>query len=361
MTERDAMRRALQIARDGWGRVAPNPLVGAVLLRDGKVVAEGYHAEYGQPHAEAAALMAAGDARGATCVVTLEPCTHVGKTPACTDALIAAGVARVVYAVADPHAEAGGGAERLRAAGVDVAAGLERDRAAALMAPFLFAQMSSDRPFVAVKLATSLDGFVADHTGRSQWISGEAARDWVHWLRAGFDAIGVGARTVAADDPALTVRGAVVPRRTPTRVVFARRSLPSEDRQLVRSAGAVPTRVFAEPEVDGSAASALRDAGVAVSGAEHLMAALRALRADGIESLLVEGGGTLVTALLEAGVVDRVYWVQAPIWLGNGIRGFGDRSPLDLADTPAWTVTERTALGADTLLVVDRELCLPAS
>ncbi len=355
------MRRALEIARGGWGRVAPNPLVGAVLLRDGHVLAEGYHAEYGQPHAEAAALMAAGDARGATCVVTLEPCTHVGKTPACAEALIAAGVARVVYAVGDPHPEAGGGAARLRAAGVEVEAGPGRERAAALNAPFLFAQTNSDRPFVAVKLATSLDGFVADHSGRSRWISGTAAREWVHWLRAGFDAIGVGARTVLLDDPALTVRGAVVPRRAPTRVVFARRSLPSGDRQLVQSARAVPTKVFAEPGVARGAGGLLSDSGVDVGEAEDLTGALRALRADGIESLLIEGGGTLVTALLEARVVDRVYWIQAPIWLGKGVRGFGDRSPLDLADAQPWTVTERMALGADTLLVLDRDLCLPAS
>jgi diaminohydroxyphosphoribosylaminopyrimidine deaminase/5-amino-6-(5-phosphoribosylamino)uracil reductase len=305
--------------------------------------------------------MAAGDARGATCVVTLEPCTHVGKTPACADALIAAGVARVVYAAGDPHPEAGGGGARLRAAGVEVEVGLERERAVALNAPFLFAQTTSDRPFVAVKLATSLDGFVADHSGRSRWISGTAAREWVHWLRAGFDAIGVGARTVLLDDPALTVRGAVVPRRAPTRVVFARRSLPSGDRQLVQSARAVPTKVFAEPAVARGAGALLSDSGVDVGEAEDLTGALRALRADGIESLLIEGGGTLVTALLEARVVDRVYWIQAPIWLGNGVRGFGDRSPMDLADAQPWTVTERTALGADTLLVLDRDLCLPAS
>ncbi|HEU5170263.1 MAG TPA: bifunctional diaminohydroxyphosphoribosylaminopyrimidine deaminase/5-amino-6-(5-phosphoribosylamino)uracil reductase RibD, partial [Gemmatimonadales bacterium] len=189
------MARALDLAWRGWGRVHPNPLVGAVLLdRRGEVLGEGWHAEYGGPHAEAAALAAAGDrARGATLVVTLEPCAHQGKTPPCADAVIGAGVRRVVAALADPDPVAAGGAARLRAAGVGVEIGLLAERAAAQNAAFLHALAVSSRPFVALKLATSVDFRIADSSGRSRWVSGPAAREYVHWLRAGFDAVAVGA------------------------------------------------------------------------------------------------------------------------------------------------------------------------
>src|SRR5574341_146615 len=199
MNEQEAMDRALALALWGWGRVSPNPLVGAVLVRDGQVIAEGYHAEFGGPHAEAAALAACPDPRGATCVVNLEPCAHHGKTPPCADALVAAGVRRVVTALSDPHAEARGGRGVLERAGVEVKTGIRREAAAALNAAFLWGLARPDRPFVALKMATSLDGFIADAQGRSKWISGPEAQDYVHWLRAGFDAIGVGRRTADAD------------------------------------------------------------------------------------------------------------------------------------------------------------------
>ncbi len=200
--ERAAMERALDLARGGWGRVAPNPLVGAVVLARDTVVGEGYHAEYGGPHAEVVALKAAGErARGATLVVNLEPCAHHGKTPPCTDAIVAAGVTRIVAAVPDPDPQARGGAAVLRAKGVAVSIGLLAEAAAALNAPFLFAREQAERPFVALKLATSIDGRIADAAGSSQWVSGEAAREHVHWLRAGFDAIAVGGTTALHDNP----------------------------------------------------------------------------------------------------------------------------------------------------------------
>src|SRR5881398_2563783 len=218
--EQMAMERALDLARRGWGRVAPNPLVGAVVLAGDAVVAAGYHAEFGGPHAEVVALRAAGErARGATLVVNLEPCAHHGKTPPCTEAIIAAGVTRVVAAISDPDPDARGGAAALRAHGVTVSLGLLREAAAALNAPFLFAREQAERPFVALKLATSIDGRIADAAGSSQWVSGEAAREHVHWLRAGFDAIAVGGTTALRDDPQFTVRGPVTPRRPPVRVV----------------------------------------------------------------------------------------------------------------------------------------------
>ena len=191
MNHFDAMGRALELAWNGWGRVAPNPLVGAVVLQGEEVVGEGFHAEYGGIHAEVAALRAAGDrARGSTVVVTLEPCAHTGKQPPCTEVLIEAGVRQVVAAMADPNPEARGGSARLISQGMQVDLGLRGEEAACQNALFVHRFAPTQRPFVALKLATTLDGKIADHAGRSRWISGGKAREFVHWLRAGFDAIG---------------------------------------------------------------------------------------------------------------------------------------------------------------------------
>jgi diaminohydroxyphosphoribosylaminopyrimidine deaminase/5-amino-6-(5-phosphoribosylamino)uracil reductase len=359
MNEPEAMDRALALALRGWGRVSPNPMVGAVLLRDGQVVAEGYHAEFGGPHAEAAALAACPDPRGATCVVNLEPCSHQGKTPPCVNALIAAGVRRVVMALSDPHPQAGGGRRVLEGAGVQVATGLHREAAAALNAAFLWGWARPDRPFVALKMATSLDGFIADAQGRSRWISGPEAQDYVHWLRAGFDAIGVGRRTADTDDPQLTVRGPLAPRVAPRRVIFARSGRVREELTLVRTAGEVPTIVVTAPQHLAPTVDRLGSAGVQVIGAEGVTDALPALRALGIGSILIEGGSSLAAHLLSHGLVDRLYWIQAPLWLGSGMPAFGPREPIELDGASPWVVTERRTLGRDSLLVVDRELCLP--
>ena len=210
------MARALDLAWRGWGRVQPNPLVGAVVLAAGELVGEGWHPEYGDRHAEALALSAAGErARGATLVVTLEPCAHQGKQPPCTDAILRSGVRRVLAAMPDPNPVAAGGGDRLRAAGVEVEIGPLADAAAAQNAMFLHSISHPNRPFVALKLATTLDGRIADGSGHSRWISGQEAREYVQWLRAGFDAIAVGGRTARLDDPSLTVRGPVRPRVPP--------------------------------------------------------------------------------------------------------------------------------------------------
>ena len=357
------MERALDLARRGWGRVAPNPLVGAVVLAGDSVVAEGYHAEYGGPHAEVVALEAAGErARGATLVVNLEPCAHHGKTPPCTDAIVAAGVARVVAALPDPDPQARGGAAALRAKGVAVSIGLLAEAAAALNAPFLFAREQAERPFVALKLATSIDGRIADAAGSSQWVSGEAAREHVHWLRAGFDAIAVGGTTALHDDPQLTVRGAVTPRRPPVRVVFDRRAMLNLGVQLVSTARQVPTWVMSSLDAPSSSVTQLENSGVRVFRPTTLRDGLRMLRDAGIQSLLCEGGGALGARLLADGLVDRLYWVQAPVWLGEGaVPAFPGVPPQPLAEAPRWTPVERRALGSDTLLVLDRRLCLPGS
>ncbi len=357
------MQRALDLALRGWGRVSPNPLVGAVVVRDDAVVGEGYHAEFGGPHAEVVALKAAGEhAQGATLVVTLEPCAHHGKTPPCTAAILAAGIARVVAAVRDPDAEAGGGLEMVRARGVDTAVGLMAEQAAALNAPFFFARLQTERPFVALKLATSIDGRIADAAGSSRWVSGEAAREYVHWLRAGFDAIVVGGTTALRDNPLLTVRGTVKPRKPPVRVVFDRRAMLNPGVRLVSTARDVPTWVMASLEAPAASVNVLEQNGVRVFRPVNLAAGLVMLRQAGIHSVLCEGGGALGAKLLADGLVDRLYWVQAPVWLGEGaVPAFAGVPTAPLASAPRWFPVERRALGSDTLLVLDRQLCLPAS
>jgi diaminohydroxyphosphoribosylaminopyrimidine deaminase / 5-amino-6-(5-phosphoribosylamino)uracil reductase len=359
--ELDAMRRALELAWRGWGHVSPNPIVGAVVLRGNDVVAEGWHAEFGGPHAELHALHAAGEkARGGTLVVTLEPCAHHGKTPPCTDAIRAAGVRRVVAAVRDPDPEARGGFDVLKRAGIETQVGVLAKEAAAQNAPFLFTRLQTDRPFVALKLATSIDSRIADAEGRSQWISGAEARDYVHWLRAGFDAIAVGGTTALTDNPQLTARGDVTPRKPPVRIVFDRRAILNPGVALVQTAREVPTWVVASPEAPMANVSVLEGNGVRVFRPETLAQAFAQLRLAGIQSLLCEGGGALGTKLLTEGLVDRLYWVQAPVWLGEGaVPAFPGIPAFPLAEAPRWITVERRPMGSDTLLVLDRRLCLP--
>lgn len=357
------MSHALKLAWRGWGRVSPNPLVGAVLLgRDG-AVGEGWHAEFGGPHAEVNALTAAGDkARGATLVVTLEPCAHHGKTAPCTDAIRAAGIRRVVAAVRDPDPDARGGLEVLKRAGVETEIGLLGDEAAAQNAAFLSTRLQTDRPFVALKLATSIDGRIADAGGSSQWISGPEAREHVHWLRAGFDAIAVGGTTALTDNPQLTARGDVTPRRPPVRIVFDRRAMLNLGVLLVQTAREVPTWVVASPQAPAANVSVLEANGVRVFRPDTVAQGFAQLRLAGIQSLLCEGGGALGAKLLVEGLVDRLYWVQAPVWLGEAaVPAFPGVPAFALTEAPRWVVVERRALGSDTLLVLDRRLCLPES
>lgn len=352
------MSRALELAWSGWGRVQPNPLVGAVVIAAGEIVGEGWHAEFGGGHAEPMALGAAGErARGATLVSTLEPCNHRGKQPPCTDALLAAGIGRVVAALYDPNPVAAGGAARLRAAGVDIEMGLSSEAAASQNAIFLHSQRDPTRPFVALKLATTIDGRIADANGHSRWLSGEQAREYVHWLRAGFDAVAVGGVTARADDPSLTVRGALQPRVPPRRVVFAADGDVPPSLRLIRTAGDTPTFVVVSPAAPVSRLAPLEAAGVQVVRASSLAESLRALRTGGIGSMLVEGGGRLAGALLTAGLVDRYYWVQSPLWLGMaGVPAVAGLPSTSLADAARWRVAERRTLGDDSVLVLDRPL-----
>ena len=345
------MRRALVLAKKGWGQTAPNPMVGAVVVRDGSVVGEGYHTAYGAAHAEVEALRAAGDrARGATVYVTLEPCAHFGKTPPCTDALIAAGVRRVVAATRDPSPSAGGGAERLRAAGIDVTFDVEGEAARELNAPFFHA-LVSDRPWVTLKLALSIDGAIADASRSPAWLTGKKARREVHHLRAGSDAVAVGLGTVRADNPELTVRDVAPPRVPPSRIVFTRRGQLPMASALARTATEVPTIVIGE-SVDLSHARQLMALGVDLVAATSLDEAMRVLRQRGIRSLLVEGGAGLAGALLGAALVDRLVIFQAPVLLGAGaLSGFESAPPTAATGARRLPVIRRVAFDDDLMTV----------
>lgn len=352
------IRRAIALAASGWGRVAPNPMVGCVVVRDGEVVGEGWHTEYGRPHAEVEALRAAGDrARGATAYVSLEPCSHWGKTPPCTDALAAAGVRRVVIGGFDPDPKARGGAEVLRAAGIEVLGGVEEAAVRDQNAAFFHAHSpaGAERPFVALKLAMSLDARIADRDGNSVWITGEEARAEVHRLRAGHDAIAVGIGTALADDPLLTVRGAVQPRVPPVRIVFDRGlRLPLESR-LVRSARDVPVWAVCAPDAPDALRQPLEEAGVTVIAASGLAGQLRALREAGVGSMFVEGGAGLASALLAQDVLDRMYLFYAPVLIGpEGAAAFPGISSPPLAGAPRWRRVETQSFGADTLITLAR-------
>lgn len=350
------IRRAIDLAWNGWGRVAPNPMVGCVIVREGEVVGEGWHTEYGRPHAEVEALRAAGErARGATAYVSLEPCSHWGKTPPCTDALAAAGVRRVVFAGFDPNPKAQGGAEVLRAAGVQVLGGVEEAAVRDQNAAFFHAHSGAERPFVALKLAMSLDARIADAAGRSVWITGGEARAEVHRLRAGFDTIAVGVGTVLADDPVLTVRGAVEPRVPPVRVVFDRALRLPVESGLVRTAREVPVWAVCEPDVAADRRRALEAAGVRVLGGFDLADQLRALRDAGVRSMFVEGGSVLASALLAADVVDRMCLFYAPVLIGpGGAAPFGGIPDAPLADARRWRRVVTRTFGADTLITLAR-------
>jgi diaminohydroxyphosphoribosylaminopyrimidine deaminase/5-amino-6-(5-phosphoribosylamino)uracil reductase len=345
------MRRALLLARRGWGQTAPNPLVGAVVVRDGRVVGEGWHARFGEAHAEAMALRAAGAAaRGADVYVTLEPCAHQGKTPPCADALIAAGVRRVVVAVADPNPEAAGGIAKLRAAGIEVVTGVLEAEAAELNAPFLFAHTRQDRPFVTLKLALSVDGAIAPADRTQVWLTGEGSRRHVHKLRAQVDAVLVGIGTALADDPDLTVRYGRRPRVVPRRLVLDRRARLPVTSRLARTVGKVPVEVLAE-HPDPAHAAQLAAAGVVVRTAPDLASHLRALRESGVRHLLVEGGAGVAAALLRGRAVDRLIIFQAPVLLGAGaLAGLGSFVPTAEGED-RWEVVERRAFGDDQMTI----------
>jgi diaminohydroxyphosphoribosylaminopyrimidine deaminase/5-amino-6-(5-phosphoribosylamino)uracil reductase len=351
MDDAGLMRRALSLAQQGWGQTAPNPMVGAVIASDTEIVAEGFHARYGGPHAEVVALRAAGArARGATAVVSLEPCAHFGKTPPCVDALIGAEIRRVVAAVRDPSPVARGGIERLRNAGIAVDVGLEHDAAVELNAPFFHAH-GSDRPWVTLKLALSADGAIADATRQPRWLTGEGSRQHVHHLRAGADAIAVGVGTVLTDDPSLTVRDASPPRVPPARVIFDSTLRTPLDAVVVRTAKDIPTFIVARLP-DRERHERMATAGVRVLVAPNVSSALVDLRAAGVRSLLVEGGARLAGSLLAESLVDRLVIFRSPILLGDGaLDAFAFAPQQAIAHIDRAPVIERRAFGDDLMTV----------
>ena len=348
------MGAALALGRRGLGRVWPNPAVGCVLARGRRVVGRGWTQPGGRPHAETEALARAGGvARGATCYVTLEPCSHHGRTPPCADALIEAGIARVVAATGDPDPRVSGrGFARLLAAGIAVERGLGEAEAQFDNAGF-FMRTATGRPLVALKTATTLDGRIAAHNGLSQWITGPAARAAAHRLRARYDAVMVGARTALLDNPRLDCRLDGLRDRSPLRIVADGSLALPPTHHLVVDGGA--TWVFCREDADRDRAGALEEAGVRLirlpAGAEGRMdiaAGLQRLGEAGLTRLLVEGGGMLAAALLKADLVDRIHWFRAPLVMG------GDGAPavaaLDVEDpgeAPRFRLHARREAGDD--------------
>jgi diaminohydroxyphosphoribosylaminopyrimidine deaminase/5-amino-6-(5-phosphoribosylamino)uracil reductase len=326
-------------------------MVGAVVVRDGVVVGEGFHAAFGEPHAEIAALKAAADrARGATLYVTLEPCNHFGKTPPCTEAILQARLARVVIGAREPTVLAGGGARHLADYGVDVDLGVEEEAARELNAPFFFATDAS-RPWVTLKLALSADWGMNDPTKQTRWVTGEAARAEVHRLRANADAIAVGVGTVKADDPELTPRSGVRPRVTPMRVVFDRKAETPLESKLVKTARKTNTVIFAhQPPVERLAA--LHNAQVDVFDAETLDEALVALRTFDVHHLFVEGGAQVAREFLRRDLVDRLIIFQAPRALGpEALRPFEGSDDEFAAKLQSLPVVRSEKFGEDTMTV----------
>ncbi|HEU5207971.1 MAG TPA: bifunctional diaminohydroxyphosphoribosylaminopyrimidine deaminase/5-amino-6-(5-phosphoribosylamino)uracil reductase RibD [Longimicrobiales bacterium] len=351
------MRRALALAERGWARTRPNPMVGAVLVQGGEVIAEGWHAEYGGPHAEVAALDGAGErARGATLYVSLEPCNHHGRTPPCTDAVVRSGVGRVVVAALDPNPVARGGIDRLRAAGIEVVTGVEEDAARALNAAF-FHRHEQNTTFTALKLAISLDGRLSARAGERTAITGAAANAAVQSLRAGFDAILIGAGTARADDPLLTARGTPQPRTPPLRVVIDSGASLDPGSRLVRTAHEAPVAVFCTSRAPDDAVAALESAGVRVrrvverNGRVDVGTVLGELHAAGVHALLCEGGGVVAAELLSRGLVNRLHLFVAPRFLGaQGTPAFPLAAPLP----DEWRLVRERAYGNDVELVYDR-------
>ncbi len=324
------MRRALRIARKGEGRVSPNPMVGAVIVRDGRIIAEGYHRCCGANHAETNALMAAqGPVKGATLYVTLEPCSHHGRTPPCVEALIASRIGRVVIGTVDPNPlVCGKGIEALRRRGIETTVGVLDEECRRLNEIF-FKFIRTGIPFVTVKFAQTLDGRIATSEGHSRWISSPASLRFAHRLRATHDAILVGAGTVLKDDPELTCR--LVPGRNPLRLVVDSRLRIPPDSRLFAGAPGERGIVATTERAPGRRRRLFEKRGIELftlepdqTGQVDLGDLLRTLGRRGTASLLVEGGAALITSFLKAGLADRMIVVLAPKIVGEGINAIGD-------------------------------------
>jgi diaminohydroxyphosphoribosylaminopyrimidine deaminase / 5-amino-6-(5-phosphoribosylamino)uracil reductase len=358
------MRLALALGRRGQGRTWPNPAVGAVVVRDGVIVGRGWTQPGGRPHAEPEALRWAGEAaRGATLYVTLEPCSHFGKSPPCVDAVIASGISRVVSAIEDPNPEvAGEGHARLRAAGITVDVGLGAADAARDHAGH-FHRIRDKRPHVILKLAVSSDDKIGAAGHKPVAITGEAARTQVHLLRAHSDAILVGIGTVLADDPSLNCRLPGMEGRSPVRVVLDRALRIPGGSKLVQSARATPLWVITSETAEAAAAMKLGAAGAQVIRVSSdlakpgldLGAVLHALSEKGISRLMVEGGARVASSIVAAGLADEIWLLRGPASVGaDGVPAL-DALPLAaITQSPVWRVRASETLGKDTLTIFER-------
>lgn len=347
------MERACQIALLGQGRVEPNPMVGCVLVRDGNVIGEGYHAQFGGPHAEQSALanLSTANAEGATAYVSLEPCCHYGKTPPCTDALVNAKVARVCCALLDPFQKVSGkGVERLRAAGIHVDVGCGQHRAREVLAPYL-KRIRTGLPFVIAKWAMSLDGKIATLTGDSRWISSPTSRQHAHSIRGQVDAIIVGSRTASRDDPLLTARPAGC--RTALRVVVDSMASLSPTSQLVQTARDVPVLVWSTSKASVKNVQQLVDLGchVHLCDSDHRLLELLRYLADKHQAtnVLCEGGGQLLGHLFDNRLMDEIQVYICPKLIGG--RGaptpLSDQGVAKITDGPALRICQRAQFEDD--------------
>ena len=365
MKDNQYMLKCLQLAERGRGQVEPNPMVGAVIVSGGRIVGRGWHRKFGGPHAEVEALREAGNAaRGATLYVSLEPCNHYGKTPPCTQAIIDAGIRKVVIGMPDPNPDvAGNGARRLRETGITVVENVERERCEALNEVFSV-NIVHRRPFVLLKVAQTLDGFIAAQKGTSHWITSEDSRTEVHRLRSMYDAVLVGAETVRKDNPSLNVRHVDGP--NPRRIVLTRSwKLPLSATILndgdARRSIVVTSRKAARTHAD--AVAKLRDRGITVLDITtdtqeyaSLRSAMQTLYGDfDIRSILVEGGAEVFSSFLRAGLADRIDLFTAPKIIGQGRGGFSGLRPLHLSDAYRLRVEDVMRMGSDIYTILRPE------
>jgi diaminohydroxyphosphoribosylaminopyrimidine deaminase/5-amino-6-(5-phosphoribosylamino)uracil reductase len=357
------MSAALTLARRGLGRVWPNPAVGCVLVNGRRVVGRGWTQSGGRPHAEAEALRRAGSASdGATAYVSLEPCSHHGQTPPCTEALIASGIRRAVIAVGDPDPRVSGqGEARLRAEGIAVTTGVSRAAAEELNAGF-FLKVTLGRPLVTLKVATTLDGRIATSGGESRWITGDDARIVAHRLRAEYDAVLIGSGTALADDPVLTCRLPGMESRSPLRIVLDGRLRLLPTAKLAQTARQIPTWVVTSTGANEERRRALTAKGVSVieieadyAGHPEPGAVLSELARRGLTRVMIEGGGVVASSFLAAGLVDRIAWFHAPRIIGaDGIPAVASIGIEKLKEAPSFYRTNVSEIAADVLEIYGR-------
>jgi diaminohydroxyphosphoribosylaminopyrimidine deaminase / 5-amino-6-(5-phosphoribosylamino)uracil reductase len=349
--DKDMMLKALLLAEKGLGNVAPNPSVGCIIVKDGQIVGQGWTQKGGRPHAETVALDEAGNkAKGATVYVTFEPCSHHGQTPPCAEALIAAGVSRVVVAISDPDERvSGSGITMLREAGLDVDEGLCADEALWLNNGFIKCK-TEQRPHFTLKIASSLDGHIATSSGESKWITGEASRAAGHMLRATHDAILVGIETVIDDDPRLDCRLEDCGDRSPVRIILDSRARLPLDSELVKTANEFQT-ILVTSAASSPNALLLAEEGVLilpVLDTRNMQHVASAIAASGLTRVLVEGGAKIHSSFIRAKMADSIEWFRSGIILGaNSKAAIGDFGQLDLDGAPHFNHVKSEALGSD--------------